>query len=126
MAQDYEYEVTMFSAHFKWTKDKFPSWRILRDMPYEGDCEDYALTVAWLTAGRSKLRLLWQFLTWQTMFWFTLSRDSREGHIVLWTLRRGWIDNIFPNWSAICRHTRIMPLNIIPYVFAACGIYGAF
>ena len=126
MRDDLEYEVTIFSAMFKWTKDKFPSWRLLKNAPYEGDCEDYAMTVAWLVAERSKLRLMWHVLTWQSVFWFGLSRGGRNPHTFLWNHGRGWIDNIFPQWSSVCRHTRIMPFNIIPYVFLAFGIYGAF
>jgi len=58
-------------------------WRIL-DVSQEkdqGDCEDYALTVAWLLAGQSKLKFLWMLFTRKIKICFI--SYSGGGHAVL-------------------------------------------
>lgn len=58
-------------------------WRVL-DVTQEkdqGDCEDYALTVAWLLAGQSRLKFLWMLFTRKVKICFIST--SGGGHAVL-------------------------------------------
>jgi predicted transglutaminase-like cysteine proteinase len=58
-------------------------WRVL-DVDAEkdqGDCEDYALTVAWLLAGQSRLKFFWMLLTGKFKICYVTANGG--GHAVL-------------------------------------------
>lgn len=97
-------------ARFKWTADKADGWRVLRNEvgPLKGDCDDFAITALWLTAGRSWARVWWMLLTFQAVIWFCQT-NSGGGHVMLWVRGKGWIDNIYPTWGPKPRHTRRFP-----------------
>lgn len=60
----------------------FDKWRIMKEEPYLGDCEDYALTLLWFLSGKS----MWNF--WKNLFLGrakiqrVLTKDG-TGHVVL-------------------------------------------
>lgn len=75
-----------------------PAWFVLTDDgPVKGDCEDYALTLAWLECGRSWPRFLWSLLRGRWQIWSGTAGDTR--HAVLRDGRTGeWADNIWREW----------------------------
>lgn len=106
------------NENFIWTKDRpFAGWKLLDgEGELHGDCEDYALTVAWIEAGYSRLRLVWWIITFRAVFWFCLSAGNRRTHWVLWLRGRGWIDNITGEWRAKTPHKKLVPVPLIPAV----------
>lgn len=68
-------------------------WQIMKEPPYIGDCEDYALTLLWLISGKSMWKFWFNLLTFRAQI-----RHVRNdgGHAVLrygnmyadnWTLK---------------------------------------
>ncbi len=97
---------------FTWRRDAGgDSWRILRDLdgPLVGDCEDYALTLAWILAGRSVWGLWRDVLLLRSVVWFCVT-EGGQGHAMLWRRGLGWSDNIWRGWSPAPRHRRRFPL----------------
>ena len=90
-----------FNERFRWMRDVgLDSWRVLKPRLngwYFGDCDDYALTVLWIMAGHSKLRMALWLITFKAVFWQVKSPGG-EQHIILWIRGKGWIDNIYPHW----------------------------
>lgn len=74
-----------------------------------GDCEDFALALAFRLAGRSWWRLAVDLATHRTVIWHCLSRGAGRGHAVLWHRGAGWADNICPTWRAETPHERVFP-----------------
>lgn len=102
-------EVRAFAGRFRYRGEARDRWSLL-DGPGEvhGDCEDFALTVAWIVAGRSWAGLFWAVLTCRVMFWHT--RVDGRGHMMLWVRGAGWIDSNHPGWSAWPKFRRLWPL----------------
>lgn len=87
-------------------------WRVLsRSGPVEGDCEDFALTLAYRLAGGAWWCLLWHLLLRKSVIWYCVTATG-GGHAVLWHRGAGWADNIFPSWSARHRHRRRWPFPV--------------
>lgn len=119
-------ELADFIARYRWRADARDNWNLL-DSPssdglFHGDCEDFALTVLWLMAGRSWLRVWWLVLTFQAMIW-NVRAPSGETHAILWMRGHGWIDNIFPWWSDQCLHRRRFPY-LAPILAATLLVKG--
>jgi hypothetical protein len=99
-------DLAAFNAVFRYKADRHDSWRVLR-APYEGDCDDYAATVLWITEGG-----WWGFwravLTFRAVFW--LVRDARGTlHVVLKHRKHGFICNQYPAWrDTMAPHKRII------------------
>ena len=107
--------VAGFAARFTWARMWFRGFRILRDPgPVTGDCKAFALTVAWLMAGRSVPRMVWHLVICRTVIWAVW---SGEGHAATWVRGRGWICNIRPDWRPDCPHRRILPLHPLLFLF---------
>lgn len=82
------------NARFDYRSDQGESWRILKDEGQVwGDCEDYALTLVWLHAGRSMWRFWWALLTFRAVLW-QCRAPSGVGHVVVWCRGYGWTDNM--------------------------------
>lgn len=81
-----------FVKRFRYRADVKDRWTLL-DEPglVYGDCEDFALTVAWLECGESWPRFWWAVATLRVVFW----QASLNGvsHMMLWVRGKGWIDN---------------------------------
>ena len=61
----------------------FDNWRVLYgDGKWEGDCEDYSLTLMWLLSDKSLAKFLWNILIMKHLMWFVKS-PSGEGHAVV-------------------------------------------
>lgn len=100
-------DIATFISRFHYEVDIRDRWSRIEDTA-RGDCEDFALTILWILAGRSWWRLFWWVLTLRAMPWYT--RAGGQPHIMLWIRGRGWIDNIHPNWSIKPKHPRIYPI----------------
>ena len=61
-----------------------------------GDCDDYALTTAWLLSGQSTARLLMNVLRGKLDFHYCKT-DRGERHLIL-EYRGHWIDSISRAW----------------------------
>jgi len=83
------------NGRFKYTSDgKLDSWQILKSEGIlKGDCEDYSLTLIWLSEGKSTMRFWLALLTFKYLIWYCKS-PSGVGHACLWVRGRGWTDNI--------------------------------
>lgn len=97
-------------------KYRFDGWRI--DDP-EGDCNDFALTMAYILAGGSLIKMFIDFLFLKTVIWWVWSpyNDLIPRHIALWHRGKGWIDSNNPSWSK--SHRQIMfalPLTFLPFL----------
>jgi len=84
------------NANFKYHYDKDlygkrESWHIMYHLPFEGDCEDYALTYLYEASGRSHAKMLWHLFTGKAKICFC--KFKGQGHAVLrWDGK--YIDNI--------------------------------
>ena len=100
-----------FNSRFVWRKDGWlDTWRVLQGKgALYGDCDDYAMTMLWITAG-SSWRVWWWLLTFQAVPWWVWATPGGELHLALWVRGNGWIDNIKPSWKPTCGHRRIAPV----------------
>jgi hypothetical protein len=100
-----------FRAAFRYRADgRWGEWRI----GIEGDCEDFALTSAFILAGQSKLRLIWGILTLRFVFWFGRADWNGETHWMLWARGHGYTCNIHMGWAATTPHRRLLPVIFVP------------
>ena len=72
--------------HFKYRydKDKYGKrelWRIMYELPFEGDCEDYSLTYLYEASGRSHAKMIWHLVTGKAKVCYC--KFKGEGHAVL-------------------------------------------
>lgn len=93
------------------------TWRIHKGPgPVVGDCEDFALALAWRLAGSSWLRFLWHLISCKSVIWHC-ELIGGVGHAVLWHRGAGWADNVYPAWAGQTRHRRrfpwVMPFPLI-------------
>lgn len=65
------------------SKRWFDDWRILHgDGKWEGDCEDYSLTLMWMLSDRSVVKFLWNILIMKHLMWFVKSPNG-EGRAIV-------------------------------------------
>lgn len=67
-----------------------------------GDCDDYAITLAYYVTGRTWLGLLRAVWRRNVEFWYCFTSDG-ESHMLL-KHNDMWIDNIHREWSHDPRH----------------------
>lgn len=85
-------------------------WRVLRGRDgVIGDCEDFALTLAWRLAGQSWLRFWWHLFTLKSVVWYSKTVGSGTAHAVLFHRGVGWADNIYPQWRPKTLHKKVFP-----------------
>jgi predicted transglutaminase-like cysteine proteinase len=79
---------------FVYKKDgKIDVWRILDgDGVWEGDCEDYSLTLIWLLSDRNIIKFLWGILTFKYLIWYVKSPNG-VGHAIV-KINGMYYDNI--------------------------------
>lgn len=73
----------------------FDNWKVLYDPKsdkWEGDCEDYALTLMWMLSDRSALKFMWNILVMKHLMWHVKSPNG-VGHAVV-KIRGLYYDNI--------------------------------
>jgi hypothetical protein len=94
-------DLAAFVSRFRYRADARDRWTLLDSPPFEGDCEDFALTAAWMIAG-GWWRFWWGVVTCRFVFWMVWAEDpaGREAHCALWVRGLGWIDNIYPSFGA--------------------------
>jgi hypothetical protein len=86
-------------------------WKNIERAPYEGNCTDFAWTVALLEAG-SVWKLVWWTLTLRAVFWLTWSEKNTVAprHTILYVRGKGYIDSTYRYWRPNAIHTRVLPL----------------
>lgn len=57
-------------------------WTIMKEPPYEGDCEDYALTLLWLLCDRSMFKFWVALFTYEAQIRRVITKNG-GGHAVL-------------------------------------------
>lgn len=83
---------------FKYKQDKnLDSWRILGSGKWEGDCDDYAITAAYILSNNSLFRLYKNILFGRMKLWFC-RLPSGENHICL-EYEDSFRCNVFPKPS---------------------------
>ena len=89
---EYEYDTTQYNAS--------DYWRVLdvNAEKDEGDCEDYALTIAWLLADRSRFKFLWMLLTYQFKICYVTVNGG--GHAIL-NYKGLYVDNWKRKWCTL-------------------------
>ena len=110
-------DIADLRKRFKWTKDGFDSYRILRapEGPLEGDCDDFAATALWIAEGHSMRRFWAAVLTFRAVFW-AVKGDGWASHVVLYHRDFGWIDNQNPRWGER-KHKRSYPVPFFMVAF---------
>ena len=115
--------VQEFAGRFTWKRMWLSGFRILRDPgPVQGDCKSFALTVAWLLAGRSVLRMIWHMLTLRTVIWLCWSNGL---HVTTWVRGRGWICNIYPAFYPSCGTRRLFPAPVLVVLIGLVAVVEA-
>lgn len=68
-------------------------WTIMKEPPYEGDCEDYALTLLWLMSGKSMVHFWFNIITMKVQLRRVITDNGKGvGHVVL-KIGNLYIDN---------------------------------
>lgn len=88
------------------------TWTIMKEPPYEGDCEDYALTLLWLMSGKSMVNFWINVITMQAQL--RRVRMKRGGFHVVLKVGDLYADNWtkkFVTWEemeSLCGHTKYL------------------
>lgn len=104
-------DLAAFCARYRYARDARDCWTLL-DAPQgqlHGDCEDFALSVLWIMAGRSWWHLWWWVITGQAMIWNARFDGHGAAHAMLWLRGHGWICSYYRMWSAAPHHARVFP-----------------
>jgi hypothetical protein len=88
---------------------RIDSWRILEGN-YEGDCDDFALTLLYKLSGDSLFKFWFNLITLRATFWFCKS-PSGSGHLLL-KYDGLFSDNTMDHWYSYedSPHTKMFPL----------------
>jgi hypothetical protein len=78
---------------------------------FSGDCDDYAVTVAYLESGSSWMRFWLYVIIRRHVFWYTKTKAG-QSHMMLWVWGKGWIDNINPTYGER-KFRRIFPAPVM-------------
>ena len=95
----FEKEVTELNSSwkYKYDEDQYASkeyWKIMKEHPYVGDCEDYALTLLYLISDKSMLKFWLNLITFKAQIRYV--KNNGGGHAILrygnmyadnWTLK---------------------------------------
>jgi len=95
-----------FIAQFKYEADGIDSYHILKEGD-KGDCDDFAVTVAYLESGNI-IKFWLDVLTFKSSFHRVTSVQG-EAHLVLHRRGKGYIDNIKPQWRNTIDFKRKFP-----------------
>lgn len=70
-------------------------WRVVDKY---GDCDDFALTYAFIVSDRSWRKLIWNIITFKIVFWLAYSPVNRvfPRHTVLYVESFGFVDSSYP------------------------------
>ena len=79
----YKYDIDQYA--------KREHWQIMKERPYVGDCEDYALTLLYLISGKSMWKFWWYLCTGKAQIRRVITKNG-GGHAVL-RFGNMWADN---------------------------------
>lgn len=103
-----------FEKKFAYKPDTVDSWRNLTyENPPAGDCDDYAVTVAYLLADKSWFKFWFDVLFFRSVFWWGYASTGSK-HLMLWRWGKGWTDNIYKGWSKKNPNKHRFPM-ILPF-----------
>ena len=105
--QDFEYRLD----------GKVDYWTIMQpdsEGTLNGDCEDFAITVAYRIANNSIILLFWHILIFKSVIWYAHTAGG-VSHAVLYHRGYGYCDNILPEWVAKTPHKKKFPF-LLPMV----------
>jgi hypothetical protein len=74
----------ILNSKFVYKRDHkyFDSWKILHgEGSWEGDCEDYSLTLMWMLSGQSVIKFFWNIITFKYLMWFV--KTNGTGHAIV-------------------------------------------
>ena len=74
---------------------KRDAWYVMKQLPFEGDCEDYSLTYLYEVSGRSYIKMFWNLIIGKYKICYCQVKG--EGHAVL-RHRELYLDNIQKKW----------------------------
>ena len=74
---------------------KRDAWYVMKQLPFEGDCEDYSLTYLYEVSGRSYIKMFWNLIFGGYKICFCTVKG--EGHGVL-RFHERYLDNIQQDW----------------------------
>jgi len=95
------------NLQFQYEADGVDSYHILKEPPYKGDCDDFAVTVAYLESGNI-IKFWIDVLTFKSSF-HRVTAVQGEAHLVLHRRGKGYIDNIKPYWRNTIDFKRKFP-----------------
>jgi predicted transglutaminase-like cysteine proteinase len=80
---------------YRYDNDQYgtDTWRIMTEEPYQGDCEDYAVTLLWMMSGKSMVDFWINVITYKAQLVRVITKNGR-GHVIL---RIG--DLYIDNWT---------------------------
>lgn len=108
-----------YIAQFDYAPDKVDGWTVTT----RGDCDDFALSMAWILSGHSYLRLAFNIAVMRVRFLY-VSTPRGEAHLVL-GYKGQYIDNINPTWRESHGYKRIFPWTILPPIALFKILIGA-
>ena len=104
-----------FIAAFQYKADgRLDSWRIL-DETERGDCDDHAVTAAYIVSG-GILRMFLGVLTRRVAFYWCWT-DAGQAHVVVWLKSVGFVDNLDPRISDKKQHKWNIRLPLLFVMF---------
>jgi len=83
-------------------------WRVLDEGDPRGDCEDFALTAAWIMARGSWLRFWLDQITGRSVVW--VGRLSGGSFHAALCYRGVWIDNTVAEWQPEAPMRKLVPM----------------
>lgn len=95
-------------SDFVYTPDRGDTWSIPKGDIVRGDCEDFALGLAYRLANRSLMRMWFEILTFRSVVWFGETHQGVK-HVALWRRGEGWACNMYPEWGPK-RHKMWLPM----------------
>lgn len=113
--------MTLDDLNQKWVyeKDKVDGWSVTAT----GDCDDYALTAAYILSDQSWVKFWFNVLFFRIVFWRV--HTGSEPHLILrW--KGMYIDNISREWFDTHDYKYIFPWVILPPMIAVKMIVGKF
>lgn len=86
------------NKRFKYTPDKLDKWTIMTNSsgPLKGDCEDYSLTLIWLSEGKSFVNFVFALLFMKYVLWYCYYNG--EPHMIVKS-KGMFADNIQRKWT---------------------------
>ena len=88
------------NKNFKYVYDKDAygkrdAWYVMKQLPFEGDCEDYSLTYLYEVSGRSYIKMFWNLIF--CGYKICYCQVNGDGHAVL-RHHELYLDNIQKKW----------------------------